>query len=123
MLFLFISFGFSQVHAQDTTLKEYVGKYLFPEGSVVPSADITLADSILTVNSVQGSSELVKTAKDTFSVVTFNGMAYFKRDGNGKVSGVRVEVGDVLLEGTKEPGSALLRRKPEAALLKKIAAK
>ena len=100
--------------AQDTTLKEYVGKYIFPEGSVVPSADVTLKDTVLMVNSVQGASELKKMGKDTFMLVSFNGIAYFKRDAGTKVTGIHVEVGDILLDGIKEAGTTRMLRKQPA---------
>lgn len=102
-LFLLGSFiSFYSTHAQDSTLKEYTGTYLFPTGSLVPSGDVVLKDTVLMVNSIQGSSALTKLARDTFALVSYDGMAYFKRDSSGKVTGIKVEAGDVLLEGTKD---------------------
>lgn len=96
--------------AQDTTLKQYVGKYVFPEGSIVTSAEIYLEGGNLAVNSARGSSPMEKRAKDTFALTSFDGMAYFQRNKEGKVSGIRVEVGDILLEGTKDAGTAWIQR-------------
>jgi hypothetical protein len=109
---LFLSFSFCTLNAQDTTLKEYVGTYLFPQGSYVPSAEVSLQDSVLVVSSVEGTSLLQKSAKDTFLLTAYNGMAYFRRNSKGKVAGIKVVVEDILLEGTKEGVSARRQRKP-----------
>ena len=95
----------------DTTLKEYVGKYIFPDGSAVTSADIYLEGDVLTANSSAGASPMEKKAKDTFALVNFEGMAYFIRNTAGKVSGIKVEVSDTVLEGTKEGVTAFINRK------------
>jgi hypothetical protein len=96
--------------AQDSTLKEYVGKYIFAEGSIVPSAEVYLNGGELTVNSVQGSSLMQKVAKDTFSLISFDGMAYYTRNKAGQVAGVKVVVGDIVLEGVKEGVTAFIQR-------------
>ncbi len=96
--------------AQDSTLKEYVGKYIFAEGSVVPSAEVYLNGNELTVNSVQGSSVMQKVARDTFALVSFDGMAYYSRNKSGQVSGVKVVVGDHVLDGVKEGVTANIKR-------------
>jgi hypothetical protein len=112
--FLFALLLFCTLHAQDTTLKEYVGTYLFPQGSYVTSADVTFQDSVLTISSTEGTSPLQKSAKDTFVLTAYNGMAYFKRNSKGKVAGIKVTVEDILLEGTKEGVLARQPRKPIA---------
>ena len=89
---------------QDTTLKEYVGTYKFPDGSPVPSVEITIQDGNLFGNSANGSATLVKMSKDTFSIPSFSGMAYFKRNADGKVNGIKIELTDVTMEGEKESG-------------------
>ena len=116
LLFLVLLFGFFTAGAQDTTLKEYVGTYIFAAGSPVPSADISLKDSLLTVNSVQGASDLVKRTKDTFTLVAYSGSVYFQRDAAGKVTGIKVEVQDTVFEGTKQGSTAWIRRRIEARL-------
>jgi hypothetical protein len=107
-LLCFVAFSAS---AQDSTLKEYVGKYIFPEGSVVPAAEVSLSGNQLTVNSTHGSSVMEKRGRDTFALVSFDGMAYYTRNKAGQVSGVKVEVGEYILEGVKEGVTALLNRK------------
>lgn len=89
--------------AQSTdTLSVYVGTYKFPEGSVVATAEITVENGVLTVNSSQGASPMERQGRDTFAITNFGGVAYFFRNGEGKVDRVRVEVGSVVLEGTRE---------------------
>ena len=109
--------------AQDSTLKEYVGKYIFPEGSIVPSAEVYLKGAELTVNSVQGSSVMQKVARDTFSLISFDGMAYYTRNKTGQVSGVKVVVGDIVLEGVKDGVTALINRKRYYIATRQYAAK
>ena len=87
---------------QDSTLKEYVGIYKFPDGSPVPNVEITIQDGNLFGNSANGSATLTKVSRDTFSIPSFNGMAYFKRNANGKISGIKIELTDVTMEGEKE---------------------
>jgi hypothetical protein len=100
------------VNAQDDPLKEYVGVYKFPDGSVIPSVEIKLENGVLVGYSTMGSAALEKIAKDTFSITTYNGMAYFTRNADNAVNGVRIEVQDLILEGKKEIGGiAFLNRR------------
>lgn len=103
-LSLLASLAFLFVAAQqDTTLQQYTGKYVFKEGSAVPDMTVTLGENgVLVASSVQGSSELKRTEGDVFQVVAYNGVCTFKRTDAGKVSWVKVEVGDIVLEGTKQ---------------------
>jgi hypothetical protein len=103
MAFLFVA------AQQDTTLQQYTGKYVFKEGSAVPDMTVTLNENgVLIASSVQGSSELKKTEGDVFTIVAYNGLATFKRNDAGKVSWVKVEVGDIVLEGTRQESNAAL---------------
>ena len=104
---LLVSFAVIQINAQDDPLKEYVGVYKFPDGSVIPSVEVKLENGVLVGYSSMGSSALEKIGKDTFSIVTYNGMAYFGRNSDGAVSGVRIEVQDLILEGKKEFGGTV----------------
>jgi hypothetical protein len=109
---LLLSFVFVSVNAQDDPLKEYVGVYKFPDGSVIPSVEVKLENGVLVGYSQMGSAALEKIAKDTFSITTYNGMAYFTRNSDNAVSGVRIEVQDLILEGKKEIGGiAFLNRR------------
>jgi len=88
-------------YAQDSTLKEYTGVYKFPEGSMVSSVEIVLNGNSLLVNSSIGSVGIEKISKDTFSLPTYEGMVYFSRT-EAKITGIKIEVHDVVLEGKKE---------------------
>lgn len=102
--------GFVTLNAQQTPptdpLQEYTGKYKFPEGSAVTEITVTLENGLLYASSAQGNSELKKIEKDIFEIVAYSGKATFKRDEKGKLNGVRIEVEDLILEGTKELGNA-----------------
>ena len=102
IIFLFVILTGSVLHAQDTTLNEYVGTYKFPEGSVVLSVDIKIDNGTLMVSSSAGSSALEKISKDTFNLVSYSGTVYFTRDADKKVNGIKIEVQDTVLEGKKE---------------------
>lgn len=99
LLMLFFSFAAT---AQDSTLKEYVGKYSFPDGSPVTAAEVVLNGSELSVTSTAGASILEKRARDTFFLQAFDGLVYFRRNTEGKVSGLKVDVQGNVFEGTKD---------------------
>src|SRR5688500_12180858 len=108
-LLLFAMTGFVALNAQQTSptdsLQEYTGKYKFPEGSAVTEITVALENGILYASSVQGNSELKRIEKDVFEIVAYSGKATFKRDEQAKLNGVKIEVEDLILEGTKEAGS------------------
>jgi len=109
---LLLTTVFISANAQDDPLKEYVGVYKFPDGSVIPSVEIKLENGVLVGYSQMGSAALDKIGKDTFSITTYNGMAYFARNSDNAITGVRIEVQDLILEGKKEmSGLVFLSRK------------
>ena len=114
LLFVFALTGSFILYAQQTpstdSLKEYTGKYKFPEGSVVTEVNIVLENGILQATSMMGNSELKKIEKDLFEVVAYSGTAQFKRGQEGKVNGVKIEVDDLILDGTKSEESITLQR-------------
>src|SRR5438552_12030755 len=94
------------VQAQaDTSLKQYTGTYKFPEGSVVPSVEVTTENGGLMISSAQGSSPLERISKDTFDLVAYSGKVYFLRNAESKIDSIRIEVQDVILEGRKDSSS------------------
>ena len=112
LLLFFFAIGSSfilsaQQTPQTDSLKEYTGKYKFPEGSEVTEIKVVVENGLLWANSDKGNSELKKIEKDIFEVVSYTGTATFKRDENGKVNRLYIEVGDMKMEGTKseEPSS------------------
>lgn len=125
LLLVLVSAGFfAAAQTKDTTLQQYVGKYTFPEGSFVTSAEITLEGDVLSVTSSQGGSALERKAKDTFAMAAYDGgMIYFSRNADGKVARVKVEVGDILIEGTKDGVTAWFNRNKYFDAPKKIQAR
>ena len=83
------------------SLKEYTGKYKFPEGSEVTEIRVVVENAVLWAQSDKGNSELRRIEKDTFEVVEYTGTATFKRDEKGKIKGLHIEVGDLIMDGTK----------------------
>jgi len=111
-IFLICALGlFLASNAQDTTLHEYLGTYAFPDGSVVPTVEITLENGGLMASSSAGSSALEKVSKDTFNLVAFSGTVYFLRDGDHKIDSIKIQTEDLLLEGKKQSNGSALRLK------------
>jgi len=100
-LSLLAMISFLTVKAQTDSLKQYTGKYKFPDGSVVTEIIVTLDSTGLMANSAMGSTELKKTEGDVFEIVAYGGTATFKRNAENKISGVVILVGDINMEGTK----------------------
>lgn len=91
------------VPASDTLLQQYLGKYSFPDGSVVAEVTVTLDSGILTMTSTAGVSPLEKQSDDLFTIIQFQGTAKFNRDSTRKVIGVSIDAMGYQLEGKKEP--------------------
>ena len=102
-IILFLSIGLITVtiSAQDT-LQQYTGKYIFPDGSVVPEVDVTLTEEALYMSSVAGTSSLVQLGIDSFAITEFNGIALFKRNEDKKVNAVYIDAMGYVLEGKKQ---------------------
>lgn len=88
--------------AKDTTLQQFVGKYVFPEGSVVPDVTVAIEEGALVMASTQGNSALEKQSDDLYTIVQFQGTAKFNRDAGKKITGVSINAMGYQLEGTKE---------------------
>jgi len=105
LLLIFAMTGTFILSAQQTpktdSLKEYTGKYKFPEGSEVTEIKVVVDNGVLWAQSDKGNSELRRIEKDTFEVVAYTGTATFKRDDKGKINGLHIEVGDLIMDGTK----------------------
>ncbi|MDI9363347.1 MAG: hypothetical protein QM541_00245 [Flavobacterium sp.] len=98
----------SYAQQQDTTLEQYVGKYVFPSGSVVPDVTVTLENGALVMSSSAGTSALEKESEDLYVIVTLQGKALFKRDSNKKIVGISINAMGYQLEGTKENNIAIV---------------
>jgi Domain of unknown function (DUF3471) len=101
--------AFSFINAQTSpadSLKEYTGKYKFPDGTPFPEVTITLENGTLTAASVAGSAELKRREGDVFDIVSYGGTATFKRNDEKKIKKLQVQVNDLDVEGEKtEEGS------------------
>lgn len=105
---LLLIIAFSGVKAQTDSLQEYTGKFKFPDGSPVTEITIVLENGVLTATTAMGNSELKKTDnKDVFDIVAYGGIATFRRGDDSKVKGLRVQVQDIDMEGTKSEGWAI----------------
>ncbi|MBZ5859483.1 hypothetical protein [Flavihumibacter profundi] len=106
---LFFFGGLAIAHAQqDTTYKSFLGKYKFPDGSVVQSVEV-VGDSLnaLSMNSEAGNSPLQHLDGDNFTIINFNGIANFKRaDSTRAVVGIHIEAMGYILDGQKDNGTA-----------------
>ena len=83
-------------------LSDFVGRYVFPEGSVVPDVTVASSGDALTMTSAAGSSVLTDAGRDTFTIVEFRGLAIFKRGEDKKVNGVHAEAQGYVLDGQKK---------------------
>jgi hypothetical protein len=105
--FLLLGIACTVAAQTDTTLKQYTGKFKFPDGSVVTEVSVTFDNGALTMTSAVGSSSLEKQGEDVFVITQFQGTATFKRNDAKKIIGISINAGGYALEGTKEEGSIL----------------
>ena len=107
---LFVVLSFSAANAQTDSLQEYTGKFKFPDGSPVTEIGVIVDNGILTATSNMGNSELKKTdTKDVYEIVAYGGTATFKRNEEGKIITLLVQVQDITMEGTKTEGIFISR--------------
>ncbi len=105
---------------KDTTLQQYVGKYKFPDGSVVAEVTVALEDGALTMTSSAGTSALEKKGDDLYVIVQFQGTAKFNRNADKKIIGVSIDAMGYQLEGKKDETTlALLKNYPIKLALQK----
>jgi hypothetical protein len=110
LFFLLISATVSSIAQSDPApmppLEDFIGKYVFPEGSVVPEVDVTIVSDVLNMSSVAGASTCTRLGADSFQIDQFSGWAVFKRGEDKKVNGVHIEAGGYILDGQKQSGGA-----------------
>jgi hypothetical protein len=92
----------AQEPAPKPPLEDFIGKYVFPEGSVVPDVTVAVAGSGLTMTSAAGASTLTELGIDSFQVIEFSGTAVFKRGEDKKVNAVHIEAMGYILDGQKQ---------------------
>jgi hypothetical protein len=107
---LIFTVGFTAIYAQTDSLQEYTGKFKFPEGSPVSEIGVVIENGVLTATSAMGNSELKKTdTKDVYEIVAYSGTATFKRNAEGKITTLLIQVQDITMEGTKSEGVLINR--------------
>lgn len=108
LLFVGATFFVSKAQSQqspvttDTVFKELIGKYTFPDGSVVEQVEVILDSTGLSMTSDVGTSVLQQLGKDSFALVSFQGIVVFKRDEKNKIKAVIIDAMGYHLEGKKE---------------------
>lgn len=104
--FLILTVNAQTEPAPKAPLEDFVGKYVFPDGSVVPEVDVLLSGNALTMSSSAGSSVLTELGVDSFQIVEFSGIAVFKRGDDKKVNAVHIEAMGYVLDGQKKANGA-----------------
>lgn len=97
------------LYAQDS-LKVYVGKYKFPEGSVVPEIEVILENGALSFKSAMGTTPVERNGGDEFSIPAYSGTATFTRNEAKKITGLHIEASGTVLDGV------LLESKPDTKI-------
>jgi hypothetical protein len=87
------------LYAQDS-LRVYVGKYKFPEGSVVPEVEVFLENGALFFKSNMGNTAIERNGGDEFSIPAYSGTATFTRNEAKKITGLHIEAQGTVLDGT-----------------------
>lgn len=105
LLFIIAIGSLSSLNAQTPSpadsLKEYAGKFKFPDGSPFPEVTIVFENGTLSASSVAGTAELKRRDKDTFDIVNYGGIATFIRNDEKKIVKLHVQINDLDLEGEK----------------------
>ena len=87
--------------AQDS-LQHYVAKYKFPQGSMVTEVDVVMENGVLMVNSTMGSAAIERSTGDEFTMPSHNGTVVFTRNEAKKITGIKIDVMNISLEGIRE---------------------
>jgi len=96
----------AQTDAPKPPKEDYVGRYVFPDGSVVPDVTVSISGDALNMASSAGTSVLTELGRDSFSIVEFQGFAVFKRGDDKKVNAVHIEAMGYVLDGQKQNNGA-----------------
>ncbi len=97
------------VNAQTSPLNDYLGKYVFAEGSPVAEVTITIEDSSLVINSAMGSIMLEKKGVDSFYLATYDALIIFNRADGKTVASISIFVQGTELMGKKESGPVAIK--------------
>ena len=96
-------------NAQTSPLKDYLGKYVFPEGSPVTEVTITAEDTVLTINSAMGSTPLEKKGTDTFYLAAYDAPIIFKRAADNAVETLTIIVQGMELTAKRAASSYAIK--------------
>ena len=108
-LTLLLMGAFLSVNAQSGPLNDYLGKYIFAEGSPVAEVSLTVEDSSLVINSAMGSTSLEKKGVDSFYLASYDALVIFKRKEGKVVESISIFVQGMELVGKKEAGAIALK--------------
>jgi hypothetical protein len=111
--------AFASVNAQSGPLNDYLGKYIFAEGSPVAEVSLTAEDANLVINSAMGSTTLEKKGVDSFYLATYDALVIFKRKEGKSVESISIFVQGMELVGKKEGAVALKEEELYTAFLNK----
>jgi hypothetical protein len=110
LLMSFILVGvMATANAQTSPLKDYLGKYVFPEGSPVTEVTVTAEDTVLTASSAMGSFALEKKGVDTFYLAAFDAPVIFKRGADNSVESLTIVVQGMELTARKSAASFAIK--------------
>jgi hypothetical protein len=101
--------AFLSVNAQTGPLNDYLGKYVFAEGSPVAEVSLTLDDSSLVINSAMGSTPLEKKGVDSFYLAQYDALVIFKRKEGKSVETISIFVQGMELVGKREASPVALK--------------
>jgi len=101
---------FASVNAQTSNLKDYLGKYVFPEGSPVTEVTITAEDTVLTINSAMGSTPLERKGVDTFYLAAYDAPIIFKRGADNAVETLTIIVQGMELTAKRAAASYAIKQ-------------
>ena len=101
--------AFLSVNAQQGPLNDYLGKYVFAEGSPVAEVSLTIEDSSLVINSAIGSTPLEKKGVDSFYLAQYDALVIFKRADGKTVASISIFVQGMELVGKKEASPMALK--------------
>lgn len=113
---LFFIAASAQEPAPKPPLEDFIGKYVFPEGSVVPDVTVAVAGGGLTMTSSAGASTLTELGVDSFQIVEFSGTAVFKRGEDKKVNAVHIEAMGYVLDGQKQSNGLWMFTRRQAVI-------
>jgi len=99
----------ASANAQTSPLKDYLGKYVFPEGSPVTEVTITAEDTVLTINSAMGSTPLEKKGVDTFYLAAYDAPIIFKRAADNAVETLTIIVQGMELTAKRTAASYAIK--------------